>query len=99
MDCLEGFNLEHLKANQKDTSFSKFSLPRQKAYDALYTFFEKNPTFDKTCVDYNYGSLEFPPSTYDINSDDYDYDSYSDESDLDYDESDDNPDYSDDNYV
>jgi hypothetical protein len=92
MDCPEGFDLEHLKANQKDTSFSKFSLPRQRAYDALYTFFEKNPTFDKTCVDYIYGSLEFPPSTYDINSDDYDYDSYSDESD-------DNPDYPDDKYV
>ena len=59
--CAEGFDLEDLKANQKDSEFYRFSLPRKKAYDALYSFFEKNPTFDDVCWQYyDWDMQKFP---------------------------------------
>ena len=85
LDCRpEGFTLEDLKANQKDTSFSKFSLPRQKAYDALYTFFENNPTFDEICLDY-YDGFDWEEDYTDEDSDYYLDEYYSDNS-SDYDD-------------
>lgn len=46
------FTVEDLKKNEKNTSFSRFSIPKQKAYSALYGFLEKNPTFDEVCQRY-----------------------------------------------
>lgn len=83
MVCPEGFDLEDLKANQKDTSFSKFSLPRKNAYDALYSFFEKNPTFDEISQDYCIGfeiSNDYTNEDSDFHSDESDF--HSDTSDF-----------------
>lgn len=65
----QGFTLDDLKANQKDSEFYRFSLPRIKAYDALYSFIEKNPDFDDKCKSYYNDISEFSPDSYDIYSD------------------------------
>ncbi len=70
INWLEGFTLDDLKANQKNSEFYRFSLPRKKAYDALYKFIEKNPSFDEVCDDYYNDESEFPPDTYGIYSED-----------------------------
>lgn len=48
----EGFDEEALREHQKYKSFSYFSLPRNRAYNTLYGFFEKNPNFDQKCLGY-----------------------------------------------
>lgn len=45
MYYVEGFGVEELKQNQKYKGFSHFSIPKARAYDALYKFLEKNPDF------------------------------------------------------
>jgi hypothetical protein len=73
--CSEGFTLDDLKANQKNSEFYRFSLPRKKAYDALYKFIEKNPSFDDVCNDYYNDISEFPPDTYGIYSEESNFNS------------------------
>lgn len=61
MSGVTSFTVEDLKKNEKNTSFSRFSIPKQKAYNALYGFMEKNPTFDEVCARYyNSDDYKFP---------------------------------------
>ncbi len=46
---LESFTVEDLQEREKDAEFSKFSLPRAKAYDSLYTYLAEHPDFDSRC--------------------------------------------------
>ena len=59
--CTDNFTVDDLKQNQKQKGFEQFSIPRDKAYDALYTFLEKNPDFSAQCDKY------FGESYYDYN--------------------------------
>lgn len=52
MHFAEGFDGQALRERQKYKSFSYFSLPRNRAYNTLYQFIEKNPNFDKVCLAY-----------------------------------------------
>ena len=58
MHFAEGFDVKALRERQKYKSFSYFSVPRNRAYNTLYKFLEKNPQFDKKCLAYveNYDS-------------------------------------------
>lgn len=48
-DRLESFTVEDLREKAKNQEFSKFSLPKAKAYDTLYTFLEEHPDFASRC--------------------------------------------------
>lgn len=61
MENAESFTIKDLKQNQKHKGFERFSIPKNKAYDALYTFLEKNPDFSLQCKEY------FGVSYYDYN--------------------------------
>ena len=50
MNFAEGFDTKTLRQRQKYKSFSYFSLPRERAYDMLYKFIEKNPGFSAYCL-------------------------------------------------
>lgn len=52
MHFAEGFNTKTLRHHQKHKSFSYFSLPKSRAYNYLYAFLDKNPQFDKVCLNY-----------------------------------------------
>ncbi len=59
--CTDNFTVDDLKQNKKQKGFKQFSIPKDKAYDALYTFLEKNPDFSSQCDKY------FSVSYYDYN--------------------------------
>ena len=46
MRDLETFTADTLKQHRKDKNFGHYSVPKAKAYEALYKFLEDNPTFD-----------------------------------------------------
>ncbi len=46
MDDLESFTVDMLKQRRRTVGFGHYSIPKAKAYDALYKFLEDNPTFD-----------------------------------------------------
>lgn len=48
-DWLESFTVEDLQQKEKNKEFSKFSLPRAKAYNTLYAYLEDHPDFDSRC--------------------------------------------------
>ncbi len=48
----EGFTVDDLKDRCVDREFSQFSIPRMKAYEALYEFIEQNPWFSYQCHDF-----------------------------------------------
>ncbi len=48
----EGFTVNDLKERCIDKEFSQFSIPRMKAYEALYKFIEQNPQFSYQCHDF-----------------------------------------------
>jgi len=48
-DWLESFTVEDLQQKEKNAEFSRFSLPRAKAYDTLYAFLEDHPDFASRC--------------------------------------------------
>lgn len=48
----EGFTVAELKACCNDQDFSRFSIPRARAYESLYTFVEENPWFSYQCYDF-----------------------------------------------
>lgn len=52
MENAENFTLSDLKANQKDSGFYYFNIPRHNAYDKLYKFIEKNPWFASISKEY-----------------------------------------------
>lgn len=62
MHFAKGFDTKALKQHQKHKSFSYFSLPKSRAYNVLYAFLDKNPQFDKVCLEY-YSSRD---SIYDL---------------------------------
>jgi len=41
--------VEDLQQKEKNAEFSRFSLPRAKAYDTLYAFLEDHPDFASRC--------------------------------------------------
>lgn len=49
-----------LKRNEKHTGFSYFSVPRAKAYDALYEFIQDNPAFCGNC------QIDFEDTNYEL---------------------------------
>ena len=51
-EITDGFDTKTIKSHQKYQSFSYFSLPKNRAYNVLYAFLDKNPQFDKVCLDY-----------------------------------------------
>lgn len=52
MENAESFTAEQLKQNRKNDGFEHYSIPKQKAYQELYKFIQKNPDFDKMCYNY-----------------------------------------------
>ena len=46
---LDSFSAENLQQKEKNAEFSRFSLPRAKAYNTLYTYLEDHPDFDSHC--------------------------------------------------
>ncbi len=48
----DDFTVEELKENQKHTEFGYYSIPKQRAYNSLYEFVEKNPNFPALCQEY-----------------------------------------------
>ncbi|MBR2937455.1 MAG: DUF4173 domain-containing protein [Oscillospiraceae bacterium] len=48
-DWRESFTVEDLQKREKNKEFYRFSLPKDKAYDALYTYLEEHPDFDSRC--------------------------------------------------
>lgn len=45
----EGFTLDQLQKNERDSGVSYFSIPRKVAYDSLYDFLKQNPDFSEYC--------------------------------------------------
>ena len=52
MKYKDTFSLEELKENRKWKAFGYFSIPKQRAYNSLYEFVEKNPNFPSLCQEY-----------------------------------------------
>ena len=52
MKYKDTFTLEELKENRKWKAFGYFSIPKQRAYNSLYEFVEKNPNFPSLCQEY-----------------------------------------------
>ena len=42
---IKNFTVEDFKQNSKNKGFEEFNIPQKRAYDYLYAFIEKNPTF------------------------------------------------------
>ncbi len=56
-DCRENvtdFTVKSLKKHQKSSGFAGYSIPKQRAYDALYELAENNEDFGEWCYDYFY---------------------------------------------
>lgn len=49
MQSAGGITAETLRAREKNTGFSRFSFPRQAAYDSLYRYVEQYPAFAEWC--------------------------------------------------
>ncbi len=49
MQTAEGITVEALRAREKNRGFTRFSLPRQAAYDTLYRYVQECPGFDQWC--------------------------------------------------
>ena len=45
VNAFEGFTLEQLQHNEKNSGFAYFSIPRKAAYDSLYDYLKQNPDF------------------------------------------------------
>ena len=45
----EGFTLDQLQKNERDSGLSYFSIPRKRAYGSLYDFLKQNPDFSEYC--------------------------------------------------
>ena len=45
----EGFTLDQLQKNERDSGLSYFSIPRKAAYDSLYDSLKVNPDFSQYC--------------------------------------------------
>ena len=58
MHFAEGFDVDAIRERRKYKSFSYFSIPKNRAYNTLYSFLEKNTQFDQVCLTYrkNYDS-------------------------------------------
>lgn len=46
---MKSFTAEDLQQKEKNAELSRFSLPKAKAYDTLYTYLEEYPDFDSQC--------------------------------------------------
>ena len=58
MKRLEEFDVKTLQEHQKYSGFSYYSIPKNKAYNALYRFIKNNPQFDEYCInEYGYDSF------------------------------------------
>ncbi len=51
MHRVDKFDTQTLKEHQKYAGFSYYSVPRSRAYNALYKFIENNPQFDEYCIE------------------------------------------------
>jgi hypothetical protein len=47
LDTVQDITIDTLSKNQNNKGFKYFSIPKKKAYDELYKFFENNPDFIK----------------------------------------------------
>ncbi len=51
---IKNFTVEDFKRNSKDKGFERFNIPQKRAYDYLYAFIDKNPTFCASMMEGTY---------------------------------------------
>ncbi len=51
---IKNFTVEDFKKNSKDKEFERFNIPQKRAYDYLYAFIDKNPTFCASIIEDTY---------------------------------------------